>query len=216
MLSALKKLLGKEEPSETVKLFGKAKTEREALLLLKEAKKRDESRRQACNDRLGAISNEEQVLMNEGRQDDTGDSRRLFLARRIKELREEAKDLTHKVDKIYGPRLRAYAQHIQSLETVIEVKSEPLPAIGDMESTAIKAKTMLGDLDQAFELAQGISTPFMKEEPDSEEKGIMAEMEALRKKDKEKEEKKKAKEKGKEGKKFDKDFEAELEEMEEA
>ena len=216
MLSIFKKLLRKDEPSEAVALFGKAKNEREALLLLKEARRRDESRRETCNARLGTISNEEQILLSEGRQEETGTGRKMFLARRIKELREEARELTHKVDKIYNPRMRAYAQHIQSLETVIEVRSEPLPEMGDMETTAIKAKTMMSDLDLAVELASGISTPYLKETmADDEEKAILAEMEVPKK---EKGKEKKPKESTKEAKKKthvdDVDFEAELSEME--
>jgi hypothetical protein len=121
--------------------------------------------------------------MNEGRSEHTSESRKKFLARRIKELREESKSIMHKVDKIYGPRLKTLEQHIQSLETVIEVKSEPLPSLVSMEETAVRAKTMMGDLDQALELAHGIGSPKISEGPDPEERGILDEMEALRKKD---------------------------------
>lgn len=186
MLGIFKKLLKKDDTSEVVKLYGKAKDERQALILLKEARKRDEGRRTEANSRLATLTNEEQILMNEGKQEDTSDARRLFLARRIKELRDDIKLVQHKVDKIYSPRLKALDQHIQSLETVIEVKSEPIPTLDSMESAAIKAKTMTEDLDIAVELAMGISTPFMKKEADSEEKGILAEMEALRERDQEK------------------------------
>lgn len=195
MLGMLKKLLKRDETPEVVKLFGKAKTEREALLLLKEARKRDEDRRREANLRLSGITGEEQVLMSEGKQEDTSDGRRHFLARRIKELRDEQKSIEYKVDKIYNPRLKALNQHIQSLETVIEVKSEPLPTLSSMEEVSIKASTMMGELDEAVELAKGIQNPFMERGgADDEEKAIMAEMEELRDQAKEKERKSKEKE----------------------
>lgn len=217
MLGMLKKLLTKDETPEVVKLFGKAKTEREALLLLKEARKRDEARRSEANDHLSKITNEEQILLNEGKQEDTSSGRRQFLARRIKELREEQKSVQYKVDKIYNPRLKALGQHIQSLETVIEVKSEPLPTIDSMEEVAVKASTMMGELDDAVELAKGIQTPFMERGgADDEEKSILAEMEELREKDQEKERKAKEKAKPKEkvASKKSVDLDKELRELE--
>lgn len=222
MIAALKRLLKKDETPEVVKLYRKAKTEREALLLLKQARDRDESRRRDANMRLSGIAGEEQILMNEGKQEDTTESRRHFLVRRIKELREEQRSLEHKVDKIYNPRLKALGQHIQSLETVIEVTSEPIPTIESMETVAIRARTMMANLDDAVELAHGISKPFIQEGPDKEEEAIIQEMDALREKDRE--EARKAKEKEKKGKEKEaersrpsaKTIEEELEDMEEA
>lgn len=195
MIAALKRLLKKDETPEVVKLYRKAKTEREALLLLKEARNRDEGRRREANTRLSGITGEEQVLMSEGKQEDTTEGRRHFLVRRIKELREEQRSLEHKVDKIYNPRLKAINQHIQSLETVIEVTSEPIPTIESMETTAVRARTMMANLDDAVELAHGISKPFIQEGPDKEEEGILQEMADLREKDREKARKEKEKEK---------------------
>ncbi|NJN05672.1 MAG: hypothetical protein HC814_03795 [Rhodobacteraceae bacterium] len=211
MLGILKKLVGKFEDSDVVKMFGKVKTEREALILLKEARVRDESRRRESNDRLSSLSNEEQVLMNEGRQDDTSSSKRSILARRVKEIREELRLIQHKIDKIYSPRIKTLNQHIQSLETVIEVNSEPLPSLSSMEAMAVKAKTMVGDLDIAVEMADGIKSPTLSDRSvDSEEMGILEEMNVLREKDEAKKVKVKAKEKSGKAVKPEVDLDLEL------
>jgi hypothetical protein len=186
MLTALKKFLKGDDRPEVVKMFEKAKDERQALVLLKESRGRDESRRANANQHINSLVLLEKRLMEQGQEENATDSEKMHLVRQIKALREEMRDLQAKVDKIYTPRLRTVCQHIASLETVIEVKSEPIPSIEALENTAVKARTMMGDLDQAVELAHGISTPFMKEGPDKEEEAIMAEMQERADKVKEK------------------------------
>jgi hypothetical protein len=211
MIATLKKIFKKAPGSEMEKFLNGAKSEREALLLLKEARKRDEDRRDRANVRLKEIADAEQKMMDEGKADGIASSKKMHLVRMIKQGRDEQKDLLHKVEKIYGPRLKAVATHIQSLETIIEVQGEVTPSSDSVEEMAIKAKNMMEDLDSTFELVKGINSTSAEVGVDPEDQAIVEEMNTLAEEDRlkkhEEETKKAEKEKEKERKRKEKEAE---------
>jgi hypothetical protein len=119
----------------------------------------------------------EEELLAEGRQEIT-DNRRLMLARRVKEIRGKMQELNHRIDAIYGKRLKVLSEHVASLETVLELRAEELPDRRAMEEMAIKAKQLLEELDKTRELAEGIGLAPEGPQPDEQEKEILREMEA--------------------------------------
>ena len=177
MLEKIRKLLGvKEIPEEVTPLYRGAKTEREALILLKEARRRDESRRRRAMQDLEVLDRMEEELLEEGKGDMT-DNRRLMLARRVKEIRWKMQELNNRIENIYNKRLKVLNEHVASLETVLELTSEELPDKKTMEEMAIKAKQLLEDLEKTRELAEGISLTPEAPQADDEEKEILREME---------------------------------------
>ena len=177
MLDKIKKLLGlRDVPDEVSSLYRGARDEREALILLKEARRRDESRRRRAMQDLEVLDRMEEELLEEGRGEMT-ETRRLMLARRVKEIRQKMQDLNNRIENIYNKRLKVFNEHVASLETVMELTSEALPDKKAMEDMAIKAKQLLEDLDKTRELAEGISLSSEAPEPDEEEKEILREME---------------------------------------
>ena len=151
-------------------------TEREALVLLKEARRRDESRRRRAMQDLEVLDRMEEELLEEGKGDMT-DNRRLMLARRVKEIRWKMQELNNRIENIYNKRLKVLNEHVASLETVLELTSEALPDKRSMEDMAIKAKQLLEDLEKTKELAEGIALTPESAVPDDEEKEILREME---------------------------------------
>ncbi len=177
MLDKIRKLLGgKEIPEEVTSLYRGARDEREALILLKEARRRDESRRRRSMQDLEVLDRMEQELLEEGRGE-ISDTRRLMLARRVKEIRWKMQELNNRIENIYNKRLKVYNEHVASLETVLELTSEALPDKRVMEEMAIKARQLLEDLEKTKELAEGISLSPESAVPDEEEKDILREME---------------------------------------
>ena len=177
MLDKIRKLLGvKELPEEVTPLYRGAKTEREALILLKEARRRDESRRRRAMQDLEVLDRMEGELLEEGKGEMT-DNRRLMLARRVKEIRWKMQELNNRIENIYNKRLKVLNEHVASLETVLELTSEALPDKKSMEEMAIKAKQLLEDLEKTKELAEGISLTPETPQADEEEKEILREME---------------------------------------
>ena len=177
MLEKMRKLLGvKELPEEVTPLYRGAKTEREALVLLKEARRRDESRRRRAMQDLEVLDRMEEELLEEGKGEMT-DNRRLMLARRVKEIRWKMQELNNRIENIYNKRLKVLNEHVASLETVLELTSEALPDKKTMEEMAIKAKQLLEDLEKTRELAEGISLTPETPQADDEEKEILLEME---------------------------------------
>jgi hypothetical protein len=177
MLDKIRKLLGvKDLPDEVTPLYRGAKNEREALILLKEARRRDESRRRRAMQDLEVLDRMEEELLEEGKQEMT-DNRRLMLARRIKEIRWKMQELNNRIENIYNKRLKVLNEHVASLETVLELTSEALPDKKSMEEMAIKAKQLLEDLEKTKELAEGIALAPESPVPDEEEKEILREME---------------------------------------
>lgn len=183
MIATLKKLFAKAPGSDLNKFLSGAKTEREALLLLKEARKRDEERRDKANARLKEIADAEQKHMDEGKQDGIATSKKMHLVRMIKQGRDEQKELLHKVEKIYSPRLKTVSTHITSLETIIEVQGEVTPTSESVEEMAIKAKNMMEDLDTTFELVNGINKSSESAQTDPEDQAIVEEMNTLAEED---------------------------------
>ena len=177
MLDKIRKMLGVKDIPEDVSTFYRgAKNEREALVLLKEARRRDESRRRRAMQDLEVLDRMEEELLEEGKGD-MSDARRLMLARRIKEIRWKTQDLNNRIESIYNKRLKVLNEHIASLETVLELTSEALPDRKSMEEMAIKAKQLLEDLEKTRELAEGISQSPEAPQADDEEKEILREME---------------------------------------
>ena len=177
MLENIKKLLGvKEIPEEVTPLYRGAKNEREALVLLKEARRRDESRRRRSMQDLEVLDRMEEELLEEGKVEMT-ENRRVMLARRIKEIRWKMQELNSRIENIYNKRLKVYNEHVASLETVLELTSEALPDKKAMEDMAIRAKQLLEDLEKTKELAEGIAVTPESTAPDAEEREILREME---------------------------------------
>jgi hypothetical protein len=177
MLEKFRKLLGvKDLPEEVTPLYRGARNEREALVLLKEARRRDESRRRRAMADLEELDRAEEELLEEGKGDIT-ESRKLMLARRIKEIRWKMQELNNRIENIYNKRLKVLNEHVASLETILELTSEALPDKKTMEDMAIKAKQLLEDLDKTKELAEGIALAPETAQPDDEEKEILREME---------------------------------------
>ena len=177
MLEKIRKILGvKDLPEEVTPLYRGARSEREALVLLKEARRRDESRRRRAMADLEELDRAEEELLEEGKSD-ISDARKLMLARRIKEIRWKMQELNNRIENIYNKRLKILNEHVASLETILELTSEALPDKKTMEDMAIKAKQLLEDLDKTKELAEGISLAPEAARPDDEEKEILREME---------------------------------------
>jgi len=177
MLDKIRKMLGvKDLPEEVTPLYRGARNEREALVLLKEARRRDESRRRRAMADLEELDRAEEELLEEGKSDIT-ESRKLMLARRIKEIRWKMQELNNRIENIYNKRLKVLNEHVASLETILELTSEALPDKKTMEDMAIKAKQLLEDLDKTKELAEGIALAPETAQPDDEEKEILREME---------------------------------------
>ncbi len=177
MLDKIRKMLGvKDLPEEVTPLYRGARSEREALVLLKEARRRDESRRRRAMADLEELDRAEEELLEEGKGDIT-DARKLMLARRVKEIRWKMQELNNRIENIYNKRLKVLNEHVASLETILELTSEALPDKKTMEDMAIKAKQLLEDLERTKELAEGISLSPEAAQPDEEEKEILREME---------------------------------------
>ena len=177
MLDKIRKMLGvKDLPEEVTPLYRGARNEREALVLLKEARRRDESRRRRAMADLEELDRAEEELLEEGKGDIT-DARKLMLARRVKEIRWKMQELNNRIENIYNKRLKVLNEHVASLETILELTSEALPDKKTMEDLAIKAKQLLEDLDKTKELAEGIALAPEAARPDDEEKEILREME---------------------------------------
>lgn len=178
MLERIRQMLGgKEIPEEIQPLYAGARDEREALILLKEARRRDESRRRRSIQDLEILDRMEEQLLNEGKVE-TQESRKLLLARRIKEIRWKQQEINHRVENIYNKRIRIFNEHVQSLETVLELSSEAVPNRKTLEEMAIRAKQMLEELDKTKELAEGIAMTAEAPTADAEEREILKEFEA--------------------------------------
>ncbi|MHC4608513.1 MAG: hypothetical protein ACYTAF_16500 [Planctomycetota bacterium] len=177
ILDKIKQMLGVSEiPAEITHLYRDARNEREALILIKEARRRDETRRRRAMRDIEELDAMEADLLEEGKEE-ISETRKLMLARRIKELRWKIQELNNRIENIYSKRLRIFSEHIQSLETVMELSSEELPDKQTMEDMAIKAKNLLEELDHTKELAEGIAMSEEKPIPDSEETEILKEFE---------------------------------------
>ena len=123
MLEKFRKLLGvKDLPEEVTQLYRGARNEREALVLLKEARRRDESRRRRAMADLEELDRAEEELLEEGKGDIT-ESRKLMLARRIKEIRWKMQELNNRIENIYNKRPKVLNEHVASLETILELTS---------------------------------------------------------------------------------------------
>ncbi len=177
MLEKIRKLLGVDEiPDEVSPLYRGARSEREALALLKEARRRDEQRRRRAMQDLEVFGTMEEELLEEGKGE-VSDGRRLMLARRIKEIRTKMEELNARIDNIYNKRIAIFNEHVASLETVLELQVEPLPDKKSVEDVAIKAREMLEGLEKSRELAEGMGKLAEAPAPDEEEQGILKEME---------------------------------------
>jgi len=191
MLAIFKKLLKKKDDG-AAKLFGAARNEREALILLKEARSRDEKRREEVRKEIAERVDKEAKLLEDGKAEKS-DVRKLRLARQIKDLRHEIEIYEGKI-RLYDGRIKTYSSHILSLETFAELRAEPIPDARSIEEIGIKAKILLEDLEGLVGLADGIRDNREKPKADLEDVAILKEFDDLRQKD---EEAKKQKEKPK-------------------
>src|SRR5262245_8904032 len=172
LIDRVRKLLGVDDiPEELSPLYRGARSEREALVLLKEARRRDEGRRKRAMQDLEVLDQMEEELLEEGKTE-TGENRKLMLARRVKEIRQKMAELNHRIEAIYNKRIKVFSEHITSLETVLEIESEPLPDKKTMEEMAVKAREKLEDLEKTSELAEGIAPEAEAAQPDAEEREI--------------------------------------------
>jgi hypothetical protein len=177
ILDKIRQILGgKEIPEEVHAFYRDARDEREALILLKEARRRDELRRKRAIQDLEVLDRMEEQLLAEGKSE-TSDGRKLLLARRIKEVRWKQQEITYRLENIYNKRIKIFNEHIQSLDTVLELQAEPIPDRKTMEEMAIHARQMLEDLDKSKEMAEGIALSAEKPKPDEEEQAILREFE---------------------------------------
>lgn len=151
---------------------------RAALAKLKETRKRDEGRRDEISKKVSLLLDMEKDLFEEGKKPGITGTRKLFLARRIKEVRQAIREHGDR-EKIYDARLRTASTHIQSLETSIEIESETVPTGEALMSAAVQAQGLLKDLSSLEETAVGIGVPFMGDVRDPEEEKIVAELEEL-------------------------------------
>jgi hypothetical protein len=125
---------------------------------------------------LEVFGTQEEELLEEGKGE-VSESRRLMLARRVKEIRTKVDELNARIENIYNKRITIFNEHIGSLETVLELTTEELPDKKTMEEMAIRARELLENLEKSKELAQGIAQTAEPPQPDEEEKGILREME---------------------------------------
>jgi hypothetical protein len=178
ILDKIKKLMGLGSiPDEVAPIYKGAKSEKEALELLRDARRRDEDRRNRALEDVEILQGKEGELMEEGKRENDG-NRRLSLARKIKDVRWKVEEIETKVENIFNKRIRIYKEHIASLETLVALAEEPLPSSKQLEEAAIKAKEKREDLDKTVAMAEGMSLD-KNAEPvlDEEEKSILAEFE---------------------------------------
>jgi hypothetical protein len=178
LLDRIKKMMGLGSiPDEVAPIYKGAKSEKEALELLRDARRRDEDRRNRALEDVEILQSKESELMEEGKRETDG-NRRLSLARKIKDIRWKVEEVETRVENIFNKRIRIYKEHIASLETLVALAEEPLPSSKQLEDAAIKAKEKREDLDRTVAMAEGMSLDKQSEPVlDEEEKSILAEFE---------------------------------------
>lgn len=178
ILDKIRKLMGLGAiPDEVAPIYKGARSEKEALELLRDARRRDEDRRNRALEDVEILQGKETELMDEGKRE-TDSNRRLGLARKIKDVRWKVEEIEAKVENIFNKRIRIYKEHIASLETLVALAEEPLPSSKQLEEAAIKAKEKREDLDRTVAMAEGMSLDKGAEPVlDEEEKAILAEFE---------------------------------------
>jgi hypothetical protein len=176
LLDKIKKLMGLGSlPDEVAPIYKGARNEREALELLKDARRRDEDRRARALEDVDILQKKEGELLEEGKKE-TDQNRRLSLARKIKDIRWKVEEIEAKVDAIFNKRVRIYKEHIVSLETIVALAEEPLPTAKQLEEAAIRAKERREDLDRTVAMAEGMGMDKASEPViDAEEKAILEE-----------------------------------------
>ncbi len=174
-LERVKQALGmRTVPEDVGTLYARARDEREALALLRQARSRDEERVARALQDLEVLGGKERALLEEGRAE-RSEPRRLLLARVLREVRARSADIHSRVENLYQKRMRIYSEHIQSLETIVQLRDEPLPDPRAMEDAAIQARERLDRLDQAFLTAEGIAATAAPAPISEEERAILAE-----------------------------------------
>ncbi|NUN49163.1 MAG: hypothetical protein HUU15_10085 [Candidatus Brocadiae bacterium] len=176
LLDKIKKMMGLGTlPDEVAPIYKGARSEKEALELLRDARRRDEDRRNRALEDVEILQSRESELMDEGRKE--GDqNRRLSLARRIKDIRWKIEEIEARIESVFNKRIRIYKEHVASLETLVALAEEPLPSQKQLEEVAIKAKEKRDDLDRTVAMAEGMSLD-KNTEPviDAEERAILEE-----------------------------------------
>ena len=176
LLDRIKKLMGLGSlPDEVAPIYKGARSEKEALDMLRDARRRDEDRRNRALEDVEVLQTKESELMEDGRRE-TDQNRRLSLARKIKDIRWKVEEIESKVENIFNKRIRIYKEHIASLETLVHLAEEPLPTTKQLEDAAIKAKEKREDLDRTVAMAEGMSIDKASEPAiDDEERAILEE-----------------------------------------
>lgn len=178
LLDRIKKLMGLGSlPDEVAPIYRGAKSEKEALDMLRDARRRDEDRRNRALEDVEILQSRESELMEEGKKETDG-NRRLSLARKIKDIRWKVEEIEAKLENIFNKRIRIYKEHIASLETLVALAEEPLPTSKQLEDAAVKAKEKREDLDRTVAMAEGMSLDKTSEPViDAEERSILEEFE---------------------------------------
>jgi hypothetical protein len=176
LLDKLKKMMGLGSiPDEVAPIYKGAKSEREALDMLKDARRRDEDRRNRALEDVEVLQSKESELLEDGKRE-TDQNRRLGIARRIKDIRWKVEEIEAKVENIFNKRIRIYKEHIASLETLVALSEEPLPSSKQLEDAAIRAKERREDLERTVAMAEGMSIDKVAEPViDDEERAILEE-----------------------------------------
>ena len=136
------------------KLYGGAENEHESLRKLKEARNRDWNRLRGARHDLEVLEGMEARLLKNGERAE--ENEKLKIARKVKNIRLKLEEVKLRIDSIYLRRISVLTEHINSMEAVVELGAEELPSKEIMESLAIKAKTLLEDLEKSKELAEGV------------------------------------------------------------
>ena len=153
-------------------------SEAQMAIVLKKTRKGDEEKRREAMKKLEELGQKEKRLFELARVVDTTEMQKLNYAREVKAIRAEAKTYETKVD-LYQNRLRVVNEYLSSVETVSELKAEAAPSMAEVEAVAIRAKTLLGELDELKDVAHAIGTPpemLRREDSDPDLEGIVGEM----------------------------------------
>ncbi len=156
LLEKVKELLGVDEvPEDVSEYYTKAEDLREALYLVREARYRDEQRKGRAMEDLKILEDKERELMDRGRAEEN-ETRRKILASKVKEIRDKKDEIRHKINEIYNKRIQIYAEHMKSLETLVEMEEEPVPTSDALQEYAVKAREKLEKLDETYAMAEGV------------------------------------------------------------
>lgn len=176
LLEKIKNLLGLNDiPNEIATFYQDAVDERHALLLLKEARRRDTERQNRILEDISILQERENQYIQEGLSEMSLYKKKYF-AKKIKQIREKIAEINFKMENIFEKRIKIYNEHISALETIAELKSEPLPSAEEIENIAIKAREKLEHLDKSLSIAEAVKKMRSVESTSEEENEILKEL----------------------------------------